>query len=71
MIQHGAGVRPSASDAAPEDDEHDDHDHAAGLEPAEAARILVVAVTAAAVWFRVWEPVPAVSLLRRTRSNGA
>ncbi|MGH8269869.1 MAG: heavy metal translocating P-type ATPase, partial [Steroidobacteraceae bacterium] len=47
-------------------DEHehehgDDHEHA--FEWPEAARIVVVALAAAAVWFRLWEPLPTVSLI--------
>jgi Cd2+/Zn2+-exporting ATPase/Cu+-exporting ATPase len=37
------------------------HDHP--FEWPEAARIAIVAVAAAAVWFRVWEPFPAVSVI--------
>jgi heavy metal translocating P-type ATPase len=38
----------------------DDHGH---VEPFELIRIAVTAVVAAAVWFRVWEPFPHVSVL--------
>ncbi|WP_244438192.1 heavy metal translocating P-type ATPase [Afipia birgiae] len=49
--------------------DHDDHDHEHGhdhdhpFEWSEAVRIALVAVAAAAVWFRVWEPFPAVSVI--------
>ena len=45
--------------------EHDEHghDHDHPFEWAEGARIALVAVAAAAVWFRVWEPFPAVSVI--------
>ncbi|HQS98168.1 MAG TPA: cation-translocating P-type ATPase [Novosphingobium sp.] len=43
------------------DHDHDDHDHP--LEWLEAVRIGIVALVAAAVWFRVWEPFPSVSVL--------
>jgi heavy metal translocating P-type ATPase len=44
------------------DDEHgQDHDHP--FESADAFRIGLVALGAAAVWVRVWEPFPAVSLI--------
>jgi heavy metal translocating P-type ATPase len=44
------------------DHEHDDeHEHA--FEWPEAARIVVVALAAAAVWFRLWEPLRSVSLI--------
>lgn len=42
-------------------DEHRDHAHA--FEWPEMLRIAVVALTAAAVWFRSWEPIPSVSLI--------
>ena len=44
-----------------EDHGHEDHDHA--FEWPEIVRIAVVAVAAVAVWFRVWEPIPAVSVI--------
>jgi len=39
------------------------HDHDHGFEWPEAVRIGLVAVAAVAVWFRVWEPFPAVSVI--------
>src|SRR5882672_3280824 len=44
------------------DDEHD-HDHAPAFAWPEVARISLVALAAAAVWWRVWEPFAAVSVL--------
>jgi Cd2+/Zn2+-exporting ATPase/Cu+-exporting ATPase len=47
-------------------DEHAEHyegEHAGGLSWPEALRIAAVAFAAAAVWFRVWEPFAAVSVL--------
>ena len=41
--------------------EHADREH--GLEWIELARIAFVALAAAAVWFRVWEPFPRVSII--------
>jgi len=41
--------------------EHADHEH--GLEWTDLARIGFVALAAAAVWFRVWEPFPHVSII--------
>src|SRR5579859_2255217 len=38
-------------------------EHDAVFSRVEAARIIVVAIAAAAVWFHVWEPVPSVSLI--------
>lgn len=37
-------------------EDHQDHDHAHVFEWKEALRILFVALAAAAVWFRLWEP---------------
>src|SRR5579864_4658886 len=48
-----------AHDRAHEHDE--DHEHA--LEWPEMLRIALVALATAAVWWRVWEPLPAVSLI--------
>jgi len=42
-------------------DQHDANEHV--LSRVEAARIIVVALAAAAVWLRVWEPIPGVSLI--------
>jgi len=53
----------SAAAAAGEQEPDDEHDHAHAFEWLEAARIGLVALAAAAVWFRVWEPIPSVSLL--------
>jgi heavy metal translocating P-type ATPase len=45
-------------------DSHDDDEHgAASVKWTEIARIAIVAVVAAAVWFRVWEPFHRVSLI--------
>ena len=53
----------SAAAAAGEQEPDDEHDHAHAFEWLEAARIGLVALAAAAVWFRVWEPIPSVSLI--------
>lgn len=45
-----------------EDDDHE-HDHDHPFEWTEDLRIAVVAVAAAAVWFRIWEPFPAISVI--------
>jgi heavy metal translocating P-type ATPase len=49
----------------PGHDSHEghDHDHAETAEWVELARIAVVALAAAAVWFRVWEPLARVSVI--------
>jgi P-type Cu+ transporter len=50
--------------ASSHEDEHEhDHDHDHAFEWPEAARIGIVALAAAAVWFRVWEPYPAISVI--------
>ena len=41
--------------------EHAEHEH--GFEWVELARIAFVALAAAAVWFRVWEPFPRISVI--------
>jgi heavy metal translocating P-type ATPase len=41
--------------------EHEQHDH--GVERAELVRIAFVALAAAAVWFRLWEPFPHISVI--------
>lgn len=49
--------------------DHDDHEHEHGhdhdhpFEWKEAVRIALVVVATAAVWFRAWEPFPAVSII--------
>ena len=44
------------------DDDHG-HDHAHALDWIEGGRIALVALAAAAVWFQIWEPVSAVSVI--------
>jgi Cd2+/Zn2+-exporting ATPase/Cu+-exporting ATPase len=59
---HDANVHDHARDhehGHPE--HHDDHEHA--FEWPEVLRIAVVAVAAAAVWWRLWEPFSAISLI--------
>src|ERR1700694_5249940 len=41
--------------------EHEEHGH--GVEWAELVRIAFVALASAAVWFRVWEPLPHISVI--------
>jgi heavy metal translocating P-type ATPase len=45
----------------PEASEHSEHEH--GLEWTELARIAFVALAAAAVWSRLWEPFPHISVI--------
>ena len=55
--------------AVPNHDDHDhddhehEHDHDHPFEWSEAVGIGLVAIAAAAVWFQVWEPFPAVSVI--------
>ena len=41
--------------------EHDEHGH--GVEWADLIRIAFVALAAVAVWFRLWEPFPRISVI--------
>lgn len=45
------------------DDHHDHHDHAHAFEWQEMVRIALVAIAAALVWFRLWEPLATVSVV--------
>lgn len=45
------------------DHDHDHHDHEYPFDWNEALRICLVAVAAVAVWFKWWEPYPAVSVI--------
>jgi Cd2+/Zn2+-exporting ATPase/Cu+-exporting ATPase len=57
--QHGE--HDDHEDHEHDDHEHDDHEHA--FEWAEMVRIVLVGLAAAAVWFRLWEPVSAFSVV--------
>ncbi len=56
-LERGPGPRK------PDNDHQSEHDHADTRPWAEFARIAFVALSAAAVWFRVWEPVARVSVV--------
>jgi heavy metal translocating P-type ATPase len=43
--------------------EHEEHEHGHGVEWTELIRIAFVGLAAAAVWFRLWEPFPHVSVI--------
>lgn len=45
------------------DHDHDDHDHEHPFDWHEGLRIGIVAAAAAAVWFKLWEPLSAVSVI--------
>ena len=54
----------AASPVHDHDDDHEEgHDHIHGFDWCEAARIAFVALSAVMVWFKLWEPIPAVSVI--------
>src|SRR5450432_3868862 len=58
--------RKTAPGALPRQVEHGHdhaHKHSHGFDTLEAARIAFVALSAAAVWFKLWEPLSAVSII--------
>src|SRR5258708_11686472 len=55
----GRDVATQTSDRPHEHEEGGDH----GLEWSDLARIALVALAAGAVWFRLWEPFPRVSIV--------
>jgi Cd2+/Zn2+-exporting ATPase/Cu+-exporting ATPase len=61
--KHGCSLADQAQRRATLPPEEHDHDHEHGLKWLEWARIGVVAIASAAVWFRVWEPIPGISVL--------
>jgi Cd2+/Zn2+-exporting ATPase/Cu+-exporting ATPase len=66
VAEAGATVSPGKSqphDNGRDDGEHDDHESDHAFDWIEASRITLVAAAAVAVWFRVWEPFPAVSMI--------
>ena len=60
-IEHAASLDQKQSGALPPSVEEHESGHVLG--GIEAARIILVALAATAVWFRVWEPFPRVSLI--------
>ena len=60
-----AAIPPIAELAAmrPGDDAHDHEDHDHGFELQDVIRIALVAIAAALVWFRVWEPFAHLSII--------
>jgi heavy metal translocating P-type ATPase len=54
--RNSPGLRKPDHDSEPEQ-------HGQGVERAELARIAFVALAAAAVWFRIWEPYPRISVI--------
>src|SRR5579871_2498637 len=60
-LQHSA-PNSHVGDDKPEIDGHD-HDQEHGFEWLDVARVLFVALAAAAVWFHLWEPFHRVSVI--------
>ena len=63
LSDHGHGPEPEHHGDAHDHADDDGHEHEHALDWLEAARIGFVAVAAGAVWFRLWEPFAAVSVL--------
>ena len=61
-IAREIAVRPAHHEPA-EHHDHDHDEHAHGVDWLDLARILFVALAAAAVWFRVWEPLAHFSII--------
>src|SRR3984957_12233902 len=58
------GALPRQVEHGHDHDGHQDaHEHSHGFDTLEAARIVFVALSAAAVWFKLWEPLSAVSII--------
>jgi len=57
------GPKHDHHDHGHDDDHEDGHDHSHGFDWVEAARIAFVALAAVAVWFKLWEPFAAVSVI--------
>jgi heavy metal translocating P-type ATPase len=67
-LTHEAAEQMTAPGALPDGNSTDaqtdhEHEHEHGFEWPEALRIGLVAVATAAVWFRLWEPIRAVSVI--------
>jgi heavy metal translocating P-type ATPase len=61
-VRQGNGLQPGHHNHHHEDHE-DGHDHDHGFDWQETARIVFVGLAAVAVWFKLWEPFPAVNLV--------
>jgi heavy metal translocating P-type ATPase len=65
-VAEAISVTPGGEDHDHEDNHDHDHDHEGhdhGFELGDGIRIVLVAVAAALVWFRVWEPFAHVSII--------
>ena len=56
-------IAPAAHDHAHEHGDDDHHAQEHTFKWPEMVRIVLVALAAAAIWFRLWEPVPAISVV--------
>ena len=64
VLTHRVASEHGQNDHGRHDHDHeDDHDDNHGFDWLEGSRIAFVALTAAAVWFKLWEPFAAVSLI--------
>src|SRR6266446_1878976 len=68
LARPALAAQAQARTTAPGAEEHahghyHEREHEHGFEWPEAARIAFVALAAAAVWFRLWEPFPALSVI--------
>jgi Cd2+/Zn2+-exporting ATPase/Cu+-exporting ATPase len=63
VLDQGAGPEHDHHGHDHDDDHEEGHDHSHGFDWSEAARIAFVALAAAAVWFKLWEPFSAVSVI--------
>jgi heavy metal translocating P-type ATPase len=58
-----ASTAPISTEPPPKEESATGAEHATHLEWQEIARIAAVAVAAVAIWFRLWEPFPSVSII--------
>lgn len=66
LANHSAPGNPAELEHHHEDHTHDEHghdEHAHGFEVQDGIRIALVAVAAALVWFRAWEPFAHISII--------
>jgi hypothetical protein len=59
----GAGIHLAQPAQAPCCEPQDGHNDEHGFQMVEAIRVVFVALAAAAVWFRLWEPFHSVSMI--------
>jgi P-type Cu+ transporter len=61
--KHGRSLADPTQERTTLPTEEHDHDREHSLEWLELAHIAIVAIAATAVWFKVWEPIPRISVL--------